>query len=342
MESSQFSKLIIDPMFTKVLEDLARVGIRVDSPYNEVITFEDQKESPGANDSIRFLESNAKYKLNPSNPNSLADGRRVCAYDESLVRVTSLEGSGFFIPHSIIMMDKNRYLPFVYLTFHFYTKSKRIADGNNSLSFSLDPPEIASKRQYIADRFKVLTENVPSFSLLLIDGPLVGGQITEKNLQLNETLLSKDIAALFIVKNSDSSLVVDNIPNLRGQYNSDFEWAYKTLGLGERTSFVKYTDLTDPRKRRNKVFCYLKAFNASPIRLELHESTYLRYFGIIDSILNTVYFLLLAQGDATNPQPRPVAIAEKYAREVLKMISVDQVVYKAGIMPTMNYTRFGW
>jgi hypothetical protein len=342
VEGFQFSKLIVDPMFAKVLEDLARVGIKVDSPYNAVITFEDQKEGAGATESIRFLENNAKYKLNPSSPNSLAEGRKICAYDESLVRITSLEGSGFFIPHSIIMMDKDRYLPFVYLTFHFYTKSKRIADGNNSLSFSVDPPEVASKRQYIADRFMVLTENVPSFSLLLIDGPLVGGQITEKNLQLNETLLSKDIAALFIVKNSDSSLVVNNIPNFKDQYNSDFEWAYKTLGVGERTSFIKYTDLTDPAKRRNKVFCYLKAFNSSPIRLELHESTYLRYFGIINNILDTVYFLLLAQGDATNPQPRPVAIAEKYAREILKMISFDQVVYKAGIIPTMNYTRFGW
>ena len=342
MMEAQFSRLIVDPMFNKVLDDLARAGIRADSPYNEVLTFEDQKERIDTTESVQFIESNANYKVNASFSKSFTAARSICAYDESLVRISSLEGSGFFIPHTLILMDQERYLPLVYLTFHFFTKSKRIADGNNSLSFTEDPPEIASKKQYIVDRSMVLTQNVPPSSLLLVDGPLIGGQITEHNLRLNSTLLSKDVIALFIVKNSDSSLVISSSPSLNGQYNSDFEWAFRTLKPGERTPFIMYTDLSDSAKRRNKVFTYLKAFNAPPIRLELHESTYLRYHGLVTELVDIVYFLLLAQGDKASPQPRPIAVAEKYAREVLKMINFDQIIYKSGVMPTMNYTRFGW
>ncbi len=342
MTESQFSKLLLDPRFNQILEDLANIGIHVDSSYNEVLKFEDQEENNDAKESIRFLESGNNFKLNASISAPIGQDRNICAYDESLVRISSLEGAGFFIPHTLILMDKERYLPLVYLTFNFYTKSKRIANGNNSLSLAQDTPELESKRQYITDRAKILTNNVPSSSLLLIDGPLIGGQITEYNLQLNEALASKDIITVFIVKNSDSSLVINKSPDLRGQFNSDFEWAFKTLEVGERTPFVKYIDLTDPTGRRNKVFTYMKAFRSPPIRLELHETTFLKYFNLMDKIVDAVYFLLLAQGDPKNPQPRPIAIAEKYAREVLKMIPFDEIISKTGIIPTMNYTRFGW
>jgi hypothetical protein len=52
--------------------------------------------------------------------------------------------------------------------------------------------------------------------------------------------------------------------------------------------------------------------------------------------------LLLVQGDFKNPQIRSISIAEKYARATLKLMNVNQIMKKSGIVPTMNQERFGW
>jgi hypothetical protein len=147
---------------------------------------------------------------------------------------------------------------------------------------------------------------------------------------------------LFFVKNSNSSLIVDSVPKLRDMYNSDFEWSYKTLQVGEMSNFAKYVDKTDSSNRKNKVFTYLKAFDASPVRVEMHDSVYDRLHTELKEIMSAIYYLLLAQGDVRNPQPRPIAISEKYAKAALNVIDFESVIQRTGIKPTMNFTRFGW
>jgi hypothetical protein len=51
---------------------------------------------------------------------------------------------------------------------------------------------------------------------------------------------------------------------------------------------------------------------------------------------------MIAQGDKSNPQVRPIAIAEKYARETLKLIEFNKLMSDTGIVPTINQERFAW
>lgn len=342
MSESSFSRFILDPRFNDVLEDLSKKNIH----SNKSTSFElENQDFVGGNnntDNVFFLNDEKVPLLDLNLGYKTLKSTSICAYDESLMRISALEGSGFFISHSLILVDIEQYLPLTYLTFDFFTKSKSIADGNNTLTFTKEPPEIASKRKYIEDREMILNKFAPDNSLLLVDGPLIGSQMTEYNLQLNEELLRRNITPLFFVKNSNSSLIVDNDPTLRDRYNSDFEWSYKTLQVGKMTNFAKYVDKTDSTNRRNKIFTYLKAFDASPVRVEMHDSVYNRLKTDLKEIMSTIYYLLLAQGDTRNPQPRPIAIAEKYARAALNVINFESVIQKTGIKPTMNFTRFGW
>ena len=342
MSKSSFSRFILDPRFNNVLEDLSKKNIHSNKSASFELENQDLIGGNNSSDSVFFLNEKEAPLLDLNLGHKTLESTSICAYDESLMRISALEGSGFFISHSLILVDREQYLPLTYLTFDFFTKSKSIADGNNTLTFTKEPPEIASKRKYIEDREMVLNKFTPDNSLLLIDGPLIGSQMTEYNLQLNESLLKRNITPLFFVKNSNSSLIVDNDPNLRDRYNSDFEWSYKTLQVGKMTNFAKYVDKTDSTNRKNKVFTYLKAFDASPVRVEMHDSVYARIHTELKEIMSAIYYLLLAQGDIRNPQPRPIAIAEKYARAALSVIDFESVIQKTGIKPTMNFTRFGW
>jgi hypothetical protein len=342
LNDSSFSRFIIDPRFDQVLEDLSKNNIHTDGTTTSDLGYIKFADNYDSNDSVFFLKEDGNIKLNPSVGPDTLESEIISAYDESLMRISALEGSGFFISHSLVLIGKELYLPLTYLTFDFFTGSKTIADGNNSLTFTKDPPELASKNKYIQDRKFILNRYTPDNSFLLIDGPLIGGQITEHNLQLNKALLERNVMPIFFVKNSDSALIINSNPTLRDRYNSDFEWAYKTLQEGHMTGFAKYIDKTDSTKRKNKVFSYLKAFDTTPIRIEMHDTVYAKIHSQLEEIMSTLYYLLLAQGDKHNPQPRPIAIAERYAREALKVIDFESVIHKTGIKPTMNFTRFGW
>jgi hypothetical protein len=70
--------------------------------------------------------------------------------------------------------------------------------------------------------------------------------------------------------------------------------------------------------------------------------TYSKYSSHVNDFFNLAYYLLLAQGDLRNPQPRSIAIAEKYARTTLRLINFEQMMKDVGITPTMNQERFAW
>lgn len=341
MESNFYSKFILDPNFDDIIKDLNKKNIHANNPKD--ITMDKSEDYNANSDSkLQPAENFHKIKLDPILGEQKTIEYKISAYDESMVKIPALEGSGFFISHSLVTMGKDSYIPLIYLTFNFYTRSRSIADGNNSLIFVNDSIDIASKVQYISDRNKTLITYTPDSSILLIDGPLIGGQITNYNMRLNQSLLKRNILPIYFVKNSDSSLIIDNISDLKDKYNSDFEWAFKKLELGERTALFKYTDLSDPIGNKKKFFTYMKAFNAPPCRVEMDETSYIQFHDIINDVFNAIFYLLLAQGNPSNPQPRPIAIAETYAREALKIIDFDEIINRTGIRPTMNYTRFGW
>ena len=61
----------------------------------------------------------------------------------------------------------------------------------------------------------------------------------------------------------------------------------------------------------------------------------------IERIMELILYLLLVQGIKANPQLRPIAIAEAYARAVLKFIDINKYFEEAKITPTLNQIRFG-
>jgi hypothetical protein len=202
-----------------------------------------------------------------------------------------------------------------------------------------DKPEETSTRDYTTDRSTFLLKNVPDNSILFIDGPLIGGQVSHYTTSMNELLLKRDIIPIFLVKNSTSNLVSDNFAAVRGKFNSDMHWAYKLLKPGERTCFFKYVDRHN--ERNGKIFCYLKTFDVSPQRVEFHVDTYEKHWGTMAQLMNLVHYLMLVQGDPQNPQLRTVAIAERYARAIIRLIDIWRLMHKFGITPTINTGRFG-
>ena len=200
-----------------------------------------------------------------------------------------------------------------------------------------DSIEATFKRDYATERTKFILSNCPRNTVLLVDGPLIGNQMSDYTVELSQKLLEKSIIPIFIVKNSSSNLVTDNIHELNEKFNSDMHWAYKYLSHGERTNFFLYQDANN--RNFAKVFCYIKPFDLSPQRVEIHSTTYNGREDLIKKLMDTLYFFYIVQGDLKNPQVRPVAIAEMYARESKRMYNINKILREAKIQPTMNQNR---
>jgi hypothetical protein len=158
--------------------------------------------------------------------------------------------------------------------------------------------------------------------------------------RLLEELHNKNVFPVFFVKNSDSNLVVDNLSSIKNRFNSDLHWSYNFLKPGERTNFFRYTDKVNPKN--TKLFCYIKPFDhISPQRIEIHPDTYSRYIDYIEEIFDLIYYLMLVQGDKSNPQIRPIAIAEKYAREMIKTVNIRPLLKNTSLVSTIDQERFG-
>jgi hypothetical protein len=239
------------------------------------------------------------------------------------------------------MSDKSpRYVPASYVTFNFYTTAQQIAE-NTKLKMCESNIEREFSRDTEVDKINFLLENVPPGSILLIDGPLIAGDYYTYMIDEISKFIENGITPVFFVKNSSSNLVIENIPELRAKYNSDLHWAFEELKEGERTSFFRFTDLHAPKN--SKIFCYLKGYRkASPQRVEFHVPTFanLENSGRLDELMDLVYYLLLAQGNPNDPQVRPIAVAEMFAKESLKVLNIMKMLEKSSWMQaTMNQGR---
>ena len=133
-------------------------------------------------------------------------------------------------------------------------------------------------------------------------------------------------------------MIVNSHDELRGKFNSDLHFANVVLKEGSRSLFYKYTDLDSPDK--TKVFCYLKhKDHHSPIRVEFPTTIFEKNRMAIESIMDMIYYLILVQGAPSNPQVRPIAVAEMYARETLKLINFKKDMIQMKLTPTMNEER---
>ncbi|MBN2487902.1 MAG: DNA double-strand break repair nuclease NurA [Methanosarcinaceae archaeon] len=338
-----FGKIITHPDFFKSLIELKQKKIHLPNvAIPESIDF-NSYPYPSSEGILSFLDSEKKYTLNPINgANLIKNGYLVAAYDESIDKFDALEGSAYLTAHSIIFLGETDYLPVVKLSFNFFTRSNLISAESEYIQHSED---VESKRKelYVNDRDDFFKENFhyfPKNTIVLIDGPLIGGQISSYTTKLNAWMLEHDFIPIFIVKNSSSNLVTDHVEKLKNKFNSDMHWSYLLLKKGERTNFIQYQDRYNPNN--GKVFCYIKPLDLSPQRVEFHISTLKKYgVDLLNSIMDLVCYLILVQGNEKNPQVRPIAIAEKFARESIKMMNLDLLMKRIGLVSTMNQERFG-
>jgi hypothetical protein len=339
VEETKTSRLLFHPSFDETLKELKKKKIILPSnPANLEIDFS-RYGYPQEGALISSVEDFGKIKLDCNEGERLFNSALVCAYDESVDKFEGLQGTAYLTSHSMIIHGANDYIPVSLLTFYFYTRSSLLSRDSKYIKYS-EEPEADSNRDYIVDRRKLLTENVPENSIIFIDGPLIGGNLATATIDLNKSFVAKGIVPICFVKNSNSNLLTDNIAELKGRYNSDMHWAYSFLEAGERTSLFRYTDGVNPNL--TKIFCYMKAFDVSPQRIELDMMTYSKYSSHVNDLFDLAYYLLLAQGDLRNPQIRSIAVAEKYARTTLRLINFEQMMKDLGITPTMNQGRFAW
>ena len=332
------NKIILHPAFNDTIKELGELKIELPEFGTEgnwdlsLIPF------PKSGDIIANIGDIKAVKLDPNIGQDLLNlNYPILAYDESFQDYNALEGVAYFFSHAIVVHGEDDYIPSIFICFYFFTRSELISQQSKNI-IETDNPSVASKLKYVEDRAKFFLNVIPEKSIILIDGPLIGGQISSHTIKLNKQLLKKDIIPVFIVKNSNSNLITKYISELKGKFNSDMHWCYNILKPGERTNFFQYVDKHNPS--HGKVFCYLKPFDGSPQRIEVHIDTYKKHQRILDKIMDLIYYLILAQGNLKNPQVRTVAIAEQYARQSLKLFNVRSLMRKIGLKPTINESRF--
>ena len=287
---------------------------------------------------IEGLTEMSKINLDARNGQDLNQGlRNIVAYDESIFKLSFLEGEGVLTSHSIIKLAEYDYLSSSYVTFHFYTRSEKLAQENKTMR-KCDNSLEAINDDYSKERSNFLIENVPNNSILLIDGPLIGKNLSAQTVKLNHALIEKGIFPVFIVKNSSSNLVTNKVSKIKNDFNSDLHWSSLYLDTGQRTNFFLYRDKLNSELA--KQFCYIKPFNKSPQRVEIHPKTYEKFKKDIPDLMDLLYYYFIANGKGDNLQVRPIVIAEKFARKTLGLFDLKVILKYTGLTPTVNSERF--
>ena len=321
-------------------------------PADPEILGEFRIESPddidGATLSYVTEDFEEKYRLDPYNGEKAykEDGTLISAYDESIAKYSALECKMLYVSHSLVTIYKDEYYPINFLAPMIVTASEKIFKKlseknehqvflNTEKKWTVDQKanvEVAKQKR------EFLEKHIHEKTILLIDGPFIAGDGYATFKAIKKTLIDKNIFPVFIVKNSESDLITRSIKECRGQYNSDLHFVNDILKTGERTRFYKYTDTY--KEDNTKVFCYIKfSDRSSPIRIEIPTEIYELNKFSVRKVLDLIYYLILVQGDQYNPQVRPIAVAEKYARETLRLIDFKKMMRASNLTPTINEER---
>jgi hypothetical protein len=326
--------------------NLSNVGVRLATINKKVTTSVSFHPSEAVIRSIDFYSSptlrcleqrDREYPLYPSSDEA-SSGWNIYAYDESVQNYMALEGDLMFCSSALVKLE-DKYSFDLEVSPYFLTRIQKFEhEKDDAIRYN---ENFGEERNLIlvTSKTKLILEAVEPHSIVLIDGPLIGGNASSYIEAMDAKLRQRDCVPVYFVKNSDSRLIVDNERDLRDSFNSDLHWAAHHLSTGHRSAFFHYTDQIN--RQHSKVFTYLKPLGGLTQRLEMHYRTYQRYRDQLPWILNLVAYLYLAQGDPNNPQVRPIAIAEKYAREGLRLLNIPARLISMGFHPTMNQVRFG-
>lgn len=330
-------KVTLHPDFSKTVEELRDKKIFFDN-ITPASGSERVTEVYSGENKLEKIEEEWKFPLNIKNGLTISDHFNMAGYDETIQKFRSLEGTSVLVVYVISYLGESDYYPSALVTLNFYTSARAIAENSTTLKYSESTEGVINKD--IADnKTSFILDNVQPYTLLLIDGPLIAGDYYTTLLDSIKELHDKDVIPVFIVKNSDSNLVIDKFPDLRYKFNSDLHWANKSLKPGQRSCMFMYS--LARHSSRNKVFCYLKSYDDIPIRMEFHGSTYERYNSQIDNIVDLIHYQVQLHGSTKNPQPRLVAISEKYAREIAAYVNFSELTKYSYITPIFDQIRFG-
>ncbi|MHB0922354.1 MAG: hypothetical protein ACYC3H_00105 [Bellilinea sp.] len=330
--------VVLQENFRNRIDEVSRVNVTLtQKPILDDIDIPDILSSN--HDLIDVIEPINRIDLDPKIGDELSKKVAFCGYDESNYKFLTLEGVAHITTHSLVTYAQNDLYPINMLTFYFYTRSNTIINISKYIKYSQDP-ESDSNRDYAEDRSNFIETYALNNTILFIDGPIIGGNISSYTNALVDNLHKKNVIPIFFVKNSNSSLVVDNIQALKSDFNSDLHWSYQFLKQGQRSNLFVYTDKYNASN--SKLFCYIKPFNSvTTQRIEFRPDTYKMYQDAFGGIFNLIYYLMMVHGDKSNPQIRPIAIAEKYARETMHLINSDTLLKSSGLIQTLDQTRFG-
>ena len=328
------SELIIDDSCDAVIKDLKKLNIKL--PGASYFSGGEIDFDLGSEYRLTPLEDENVYALDAKNGmDEIKEiNRSVCAYDESIATYAALEGKAVMTSHALVYMRPDQYIPITYLTLNFYTQSDKIINVAKKSAIKTDNPDRQAAIDRAFDKMNLIKKYCINNTILLIDGPLIAGDAYTSVMTDIIDLSERNIVPVFFIKNSNSRMIYDYLPEYCEGYNSDMHWANELLKTGERTRFFKYTD--QHNKINSKVFCYIKFLkNQSPVRIELPTAAYEKYLSSIESILDIIYYLLLVQGNPSNPQIRPIAVA----REIMRLYDINREIRYSDLTPVMNEER---
>lgn len=267
---------------------------------------------------------------------NLKQAEILCAYDESILELNSLEGKVRCTVHNSVIQNKEEYIPAAYVTLKFFTKSKLISGKATEFSDIVRTDDITADlaKEYVKERAYFLSKAAPSNSLIFIDGSMFSGVSTSGNFLLIDYLLSKGCRPVFFVKNSESTIITERFDFANG-YNSDLHWAYVNLKPGNVSPVFAYTS----KEGRSKAMCFMKVFDhRSPVRIEFPLKAYEEgWYG--NKVFDIIYYQYLANGSLNNVQPRIIQVSEMYAREILKSTNLYKEIERMGLTKSMNEER---
>jgi len=326
--------------------DLSRIKIRLDNIRNKAtssISFEPSDVPAKMQEfylspTMKCLEDiKTAYELSPQDWDLIKD-RSIYGYDESTQDYRALEGDLIFCSSSVIKIEEKYTFNLTVLPYFVTSMGKFREKHSDEIRFTENPNKERNKI-LIKAKIQIILDSAEPHSIVLIDGPLVGGMASSYMVKMDEELRKKDCIPLYFIKNSDSRLVIANSRELSREFNSDFHWASRRLRESSRSAFFKYTDEHNPQN--SKIFAYVKALAGFTERIEMHSSTYTKYHSLMPSLMNLMAYFYIVQGDFSNPQVRPIAVAEKFAREGLRILNISVLLRRLGFSPTINQVRFG-
>ncbi len=127
LELNLINQLIIHPAFNDTIKALNDLKIDIPKFGSEETWDFSTNPFPKNGEIVTNIDDFKSHVLDANNgQNFILSKTPILAYDESIQNFLALEGVAYFFSHSIILHGTGDYLPSVFISFYFFTRSKLI------------------------------------------------------------------------------------------------------------------------------------------------------------------------------------------------------------------------